>query len=617
MIKTRKSIFFQLTMAFLLLGLFPLFAAGVVLYRQFSRNLEQVMLKDMMRMVAYTSNNVAEIEEECDNLTKLIYDIPLEDGQWIWEILKNDQEPEDSKKLKINGLMKDILERDSKIVSVYFIDEKERIYYATANTQKVLNEKALKEKLRQLQMDGPGLSVGATHVDDYFPQSRKQVITFSRPFRDVSGMRTLNQTLGRFYIDIELLKLSDVLEEMDQERQGVFRLVADSGICIYSTKPGETGNRLALAEEGNGGGQTENWMAELEGERGSICDRSYYRVYQEISKCGWKAVLETPRTVLMQNLDQTRRAVLWLIAGSLIVLLILYEYFLHRFRVPVKELKDGMNAIRKGDLSTRVWVEREDELGLLAEGLNHMAEELEEYIRRVYVAEIRQREAELDALKSQIKPHYLYNTLDVIRMMALEHEDRQTAQMVESLSWQLKYLIGYNSDMVPLYREIDNIREYFVIMRARYENRISLELNIAPEAEQCGIIKLSLQPIVENAVRHGLCPKKEGGTVRIEAARADNELEITVMDDGVGMDEEKLLWLQNSLTTDIMGERLEDGWHHVGLKNAYDRIQKNFGEQYGLEIVSNEGIGTVVIYRVPWLKGENGQFSGLTHKRNE
>lgn len=594
----RKSIFFQLTMAFMLLGLLPLLIAGVVLYGQFSRNLERVMLKDMARVVDYTCNNVGEMKEECDNLTKLMYDIPLEDGRWLWELLKDKGEPDSDKKQKLNGLMKEILERDIKIASVYFVEESGQIYYATSNTQKVLDEAALRGVMEEMGLEGTGLSVGATHVDDYFPQSKNQVITFSRPYRDVSGMDTLDQVLGRLYVDVELTKLSAVLEETDQEKQGVFRLMADGGTCIYSTREDEIGKFLGEDKD----------MAALwdGGEKGQgISGGTNYLVYEEIPGCGWRAVLETPRRELMQNLYQTRRAVLWFIVASFIVLIILYRYFLGRFRRPIEELKEGMAAIQQGNLDTRVCVEREDELGLLGEGLNHMAQELEEYIRRVYVAEIRQREAELDALKSQIKPHYLYNTLDVIRMMALDHEDVQTAQMVESLSRQLKYLIGYNSDMVPLCRELDNIREYFVIMRARYDNRIALELDIAREVEGCRIIKLSLQPIVENAVRHGL-RQKGGGTVRIEAAKAGDGLEITVMDDGAGMDEATLSWLRDSLEQETIGERKEDGWHHVGLKNAYDRIKKNFGPDYGIEIFSDKDVGTVVICHLPFIEGDKG-----------
>ena len=185
-------------------------------------------------------------------------------------------------------------------------------------------------------------------------------------------------------------------------------------------------------------------------------------------------------------------------------------------------------------------------------------------------------------------------------MTALEHEDTETARMVESLSKQLKYLIGCNSDRVPLKRELENIREYFYIMRIRYENRIELEVSAQPEALEASIIKLSLQPIVENAVRHGLRPKKEGGTVRIQAAVQEDCLELTVMDDGVGMDEETLERLNKSLEKEETGVRTEDGWEHVGLKNTCDRIRKSFGAEYGLQIMSTQGVGTIVICRLPF-----------------
>lgn len=254
--------------------------------------------------------------------------------------------------------------------------------------------------------------------------------------------------------------------------------------------------------------------------------------------------------------------------------------------------------------------DREDEIGVLAGGLNEMAKELEAYIKKVYVAEIRQRDAELTALKSQIKPHYLYNTLEVIRMTALEHEDKETARMVESLSKQLKYLIGVSGDMVPLKREIENIREYFYIMRIRYENRIQLEVSVDEDVMEASIIKLSLQPIVENAVKHGLRPKKGNGTVRIEAHRQEGHLEVTVMDDGAGMGEETLKNLNDSLGQEEMGVLTTDGWEHVGIKNAYDRIRKNFGPEYGLEIMSTEGTGTIVVYTLPLVSDESAGNEG-------
>ncbi|WP_432629402.1 cache domain-containing sensor histidine kinase [Brotaphodocola sp.] len=603
--KRHKSIFFQITMAFLALGLLPLFVAGLVLYAQFMRNMEQVMLEDMSHMVSYTAHNVAELEAECDDLTKMIYDISTEDGEWLWQILKKDSLSPMTRKLRVSEFLKAIQERDSKIRSVVFTDAQGELYYATANTQKVLQAEQFQETMEQANQGAQGAFLLSTHVDDYFPQSKNQVITFSRRYRDVSEIRLLDQTLGTVYVDLDLEKISSVIQEQDLKRESTICLVSAFGDCIYSTNPLEREQGISNWEEIEG---------LLRGVQGSVRTAKEYLVYQEIPKCGWKILMRIPRSALMRNLDQTRQVVVIFVIGSFCILMFLYESLLRRFREPVKKLEAGMNEIQKGNFSARVDVEREDEIGVLAKGLNQMAEELEAYIHRVYVAEIRQREAELDALKSQIKPHYLYNTLDVIRMMALEHDDEQTAGMVESLSRQLKYLIGYNSDLVPLSRELDNIREYFRIMKVRYENRICLEIDVEDQIAECSIIKLSLQPIVENAVKHGLRPKKGEGSVRIEAFVDEDLLEITVMDDGVGMSEETLEKLQNALESDEIGEKQEDGWHHVGLKNAYDRIKKNFGEEYGLEIMSSEGIGTVVTMHLPVIREKQGEFQAMVRE---
>ena len=136
-------------------------------------------------------------------------------------------------------------------------------------------------------------------------------------------------------------------------------------------------------------------------------------------------------------------------------------------------------------------------------------------------------------------------------------------------------------------------------MNIRFENRLHLEISVDEDVKEASIIKLSLQPVVENAVRHGLRPKDGHGTVRIEAHSQNGTLELVVMDDGVGMDEAALEALNRSLTQREMGERTEGGWKHVGIKNVCDRLKKNYGEEYGLEIISEKEIGTFVTFHLP------------------
>ena len=226
--------------------------------------------------------------------------------------------------------------------------------------------------------------------------------------------------------------------------------------------------------------------------------------------------------------------------------------------------------------------------------------ELQNHIQKVYIAEIRQREAEIEALKTQIEPHYLYNTLDVIRMTAITKDDKETAEMIDGLSGQLKYLIGGARDMVTLQAELDSVRNYFKIIKIRYENRFSLEVDVPEELLELKVPQLILQPVVENAVKHGLKPKEEGeGVVAIQGMKSEDRLEITVMDNGIGMTEEKMAYVQKLLDSQDTVKHAKSKSASIGLKNVYDRIKLIFGDTYSMEISSFEGIGTIVKYKLP------------------
>lgn len=594
MVKT-KSIFFRLTALFIVLGLLPLLAAGAVLFFRFQKHMEQVILDDMSRTVGYAGTNADEMAAECHGLTGRIYDISTENGLFLYQIIK-DTIPEKEKELEIALLLNKLLDGDSRIRSVYFLDEQEKLFYATRNTQKVLNKRRFLEWVGAESRE-ECVSVLYTHADDYFPESDNQVITFGRSYQDITSFQTLDDRLGYFYMDVDLGRLSSVLSDLSMGVNEEFCILDDQGKLIYQAN--SAGNMQA-------GESMEAFLPFMEGGSGSLLRNGSYVVYDRLKNCGWTAAARADRSSVLRNLDSTRRYIVVFLSSAFFVLLCLYFYFLKGVRRSVRLLEQGMASIQKGELDTRIDVgNREDEIGSLADGLNNMASELESYIKRVYVAEIRQRDAELTAIKSQIKPHYLYNTLEVIRMTALEHDDKEAARMVESLSKQLKYLIGYNSDMVSLKREIENIREYFYIMRIRYENRIQLEVSVDEDVMEAAIMKLSLQPVVENAVKHGLRRKKGSGTVRIEAHGNGKILEITVMDDGVGMTPEALKALTESLEREEMGVRTDEGWEHVGLKNVCDRIRKIFGREYGLEIMSTEGMGTIVVYTLPLDSGGN------------
>ena len=227
-----------------------------------------------------------------------------------------------------------------------------------------------------------------------------------------------------------------------------------------------------------------------------------------------------------------------------------------------------------------------------------MVEELSEYIDRVYVAELKEREAELNALKMQIKPHYLYNTLDIIRMTASENGDAETESLLLALSAQLHYLMGAKEETVPFKDEIKNIENYFVITKKRFRNKYKLALDIPDRLKGIIVPKLILQPMVENAIKHGLRVREGVGNIAITAHEDGGVLTITVMDDGVGLDEERVERL-NEVLSKGPGYVDEEGYCGVGMRNVSDRIKLMYGDEYGYTVVSAKGMGTMIIFRLP------------------
>lgn len=170
--------------------------------------------------------------------------------------------------------------------------------------------------------------------------------------------------------------------------------------------------------------------------------------------------------------------------------------------------------------------------------------------------------------------------------------------------------MGEHTDCIVLRDELQALREYFVIMKVRYEDRIGLSIQVSDEDTQLYIPKLLLQPVVENAIRHGLREKDGEGTVAIRVERKEDFLEIVVMDDGVGMDEEQVRIMQESLDDPEIGKVDANGCLSVGMKNVYDRIKLNCGKEYGFRIESFLGVGTIVTYHLPvWEEPENVESS--------
>jgi two-component system sensor histidine kinase YesM len=215
-----------------------------------------------------------------------------------------------------------------------------------------------------------------------------------------------------------------------------------------------------------------------------------------------------------------------------------------------------------------------------------------------FVTHIRRTEAELGSLKAKIKPHFLYNTLEIIRMNAIAHDDTSTAGMVFNLAEQMRFSIEGDREMVPLRHELNMLRSYFSFIDLRYEGAITWNILCDPALEDAQVLNLMLQPVVENAVIHGIKPHGQG-RIAIAVEKKGRDLFITVHDDGIGMEEPVISKLIARLEADYKVPKVHEGHDSIGLKNVHDRLRYRYGAPYGLSIESTPGKGSVILLTLP------------------
>lgn len=261
---------------------------------------------------------------------------------------------------------------------------------------------------------------------------------------------------------------------------------------------------------------------------------------------------------------------------------------------PIAELGEVAERISGGDFSARAGFLTQDELGELGERINDMAEHLEIQVRKIKDDERRMRYAELRILQEQINPHFLYNTLDTIVWLIEGGRTEQAEDVVIALSDYFRLALSHGREFISIEDEEKHILSYLQIQRVRYSDILSFSCDIEPLLYSYKVLKMTLQPVIENALYHGIKQKRGRGSISIRGRLLKDEIDFCVRDDGIGMNREELKRLCEEIKRPC--SETERGF---GLANVNERIRMNFGEGYGLNISSREGCGTEVHIRIP------------------
>ena len=315
----------------------------------------------------------------------------------------------------------------------------------------------------------------------------------------------------------------------------------------------------------------------------------------------WKTVGVFPLNEIMAQVSTIRYYSLIIAGVTVLVALVVSLFFTSGIARPVIELRALMKEAEEGNLAVRFEGRQEDEIGYLGKSFNTMIEEVQKLLDLVYHEQQSKREAELKILQEQIKPHFLYNTLDTIQWMAQEHGAQDIVKVVAALSNLFRIGLSRGKEMIHLADELEHVRSYLIIQQARYEDKFDFSLATDEDVQSCLVLKLTLQPLVENAIYHGIKERRGHGSIRIEAQRRDGMLVMRVSDDGVGMSPAKLQEVQALLS---VSHPHGNGLAGYGIHSVHERIQLSFGTQYGLRFESAPERGTTVEILHPLLSSE-------------
>ncbi len=297
-----------------------------------------------------------------------------------------------------------------------------------------------------------------------------------------------------------------------------------------------------------------------------------------------------------QNLVFARLLVI--VALAILLLLVLLLYTVNRtINRPIARIGSRVALVAGGDFSHDPTIEWDNELGLIGRAVNRMSRDIESLIDRRIKDEQARKALEFRVLQHQINPHFLYNTLSAIKWMATIQKSSGIAEMVSSLASLLRHAAQGADSLVTLERELELVGEYCTIQRYRSANLFTYEVEVKePCLLQCRVVKFMLQPLVENAVMHGIEPKMAPGTIRIVASRIDPAtVRIDVIDDGVGIAADRLAEVLRPSPPDA------EAFNRIGLHNVDERLKLAFGERYGLSVESEVGAYTRVSATLPYL----------------
>lgn len=448
----------------------------------------------------------------------------------------------------------------------------------------VTEEKWFKDTLEHSE----NLHFSMPHVQYIFDSSGNQyrwVITLSRAVEVTKGTST---SQGVLLIDMTYESLRYMLDNISLGERGYLYLLGSDGGLIYHPKMQLIDAGLAEENIGTARGYRDGDYQEVyRGEKRDI-------IVKTVGYTGWKIIGVIPEQGLSLDNLKVKLFMVFMAAFFLFLLAVINAYISARITAPIQELEKSVNALEAGELDAEVYMGGSYEIRHLGRSISDMAKRIQTLMDDIVMEHESKRKSEFDTLQSQINPHFLYNTLDIIVWMIENEQKQEAVKVVTALARFFRISLSKGKSIIPVRDELEHVRNYLMIQQKRFKNKFTYQIEAGSEVFPMASLKLMLQPLVENAIYHGMEFMDGDGEILIRVWQEGEKLIFIIRDNGLGMTKEKAEGLLTGETHSVSGKG-----SGIGVKNVNERIRLYFGEGYGLSIFSEPDEGTTVQISLP------------------
>ncbi|SDX08872.1 sensor histidine kinase [Paenibacillus sp. CF384] len=600
----KLSLSRKLFLYFLIVILFSLSTVGIFTYLKSSAAID----KQVERYISTVIENAgAQTDQQLETFERVSNSILSQ--QSVKRFL--DMDPADSYEYYrfANGIRQDVFQKifityPTQIHMIYILGEHGRSIFDQNQSFSSLSVDPTNryEELKAKTPDNGEIAILNTAL-----MNGERVVTIARKIRGYTSYAVK----GILAIELNESQLATLWNNVDLGENGFFFILDSEGAIVYAPAAG-TRTELAKTDLGKriATGENTRFIEKTNGKNMLI-------VSHKSDYSGWSLAVAMPLDELREPISGIRSTTVTVGLVTLAIALFLAFRFGNSIVRPIRILKNGMRETEKGNWISIESKQRDDEIGGLIHSYNLMVSRLSDMIERVYDTELssqktklqlqeielERHKAEFQALQLQINPHFLYNTLETINCYAIVQDSDEISEMVEAMAYMLRYSIQTNLEEVTLANELNHVRNYMIIQKHRIGHDFEIEVVTPPSLLLSGMVRLTLQPIVENIFQHAFAEGFEAAHyIRIDTRLEEGELLVIVEDNGVGMTEEKLAKLRKRLDRNRLVE-VETANHGrrggIGLVNVHRRIQMVYGDEFGLRVDSSLGEGTRIVLRMP------------------